>query len=417
MLQPCRKKAKLKLRAKQANILASTRYPSGIGVSLTFRMLRSAKLAFLTVLFVPLAFAQANPAPTNTTLSVPPAPLLADHFGPWQASAEATANAIQLPAGVAQELIVQRSDAKKYTAEGNAAIVSAVQLADATGAYSAYTYLRTLEMRPCSAGNSLGVDCSVGAGKMLFWQGNTIVVIAAAGTSPISAGSFIGLMDTLPKPTGSKGVSPLLPTKLPANGLEKNSLHYAVGQDTYAASGGQIPGSVLDFSKSPEILLAHYQSSKTGTGQLTMIFYPTPTIAGDRMRAIEKAIADRQLPAVFLAGSPQVARSGPIVAIASNGFTAAQGRKLVDGVKYQASISWDKPEGIMDQFKITAAASIMVQIIIFVCVMCGAALALGIVFGGGRAAWRVSHGKNPSSLGDMEVISLGLRGKPNQKIH
>ena len=88
----------------------------------------------------------------------------------------------------------------------------------------------------------------------------------------------------------------------------------------------------------------------------------------------------------------------------------------MNGVKYQASIAWNKPEGYMEQFKVSNAASIMVQIMIFVFVLAGAALALGIVFGGGRAAFRVSRGKNPSSLADMEVISLGLRGKPENKL-
>ncbi len=375
-------------------------------------MLRIAKLALIPLLLAPLAKAQ-TPIPVST----PPTPLLADHFGPWQPSPDAATNAIDLPDAVAKELIVKRTDAKKYAAEGNTAAISAVELADATGAYSAFTYLRTPEMHPCSAGNSLGIDCVVSAGKLLFWQGDTVVEIAPAGSKPIAASSFNDLVNTLPKPTGAKAAHPLLPTKLPSDGLEKESLRYAVGQNTYAAGGGAIPASVLDFSKSPEILTAHYRSSKTGTGLLTLIFYPTPTIAGDRMRAIQKAIADKAMPASFLAGEPQVARSGPIVAIASSGFTAKEAARLAGGVKYQAAIAWDKPEGYMEQFKVSNAASIVAQIMIFVFVMCGAALALGMVFGGGRAVFRLSRGKHVSSLADMEVISLGLRGKPDHKIH
>ncbi|SDG02636.1 DUF6599 family protein [Terriglobus roseus] len=377
-------------------------------------MLRTAHFALVSALLVSSAVAQTPAA--STTVSVPPAPLLADHFGPWQASAPATVNDIHLPDDVAKELIVKRSDAKIYEAEGNKAAVSAVELADATGAYSAFTYLRTAEMHPCSTGNSLGVDCAVSSGRLLFWQGDTVVIVAPAGLKGIAAGSFTDLVGTLPKPNGAKAAHPLLPGKLPTDGLEKTSLRYAVGQNTYTAGGGAIPAEVLDFSKSPEILTAHYRSSKSGTGLLTLIFYPTPTIAGDRMRAIQQAISDKKMPASFLAGDPQIARSGPIVAIASSGFTAKEAAKLVGGVKYQAQIAWDKPEGYMEQFKVSAAASVLVQIMIFVFVMCGAALALGIVFGGGRAAFRISRGKSASSLADMEVISLGLRGKPEHKI-
>ena len=44
--------------------------------------------------------------------------------------------------------------------------------------------------------------------------------------------------------------------------------------------------------------------------------------------------------------------------------------------------------------------------------MCGAALVLGVVLGGGRAAYRRARGKPISSIDDMEIISLDLRGKP-----
>jgi hypothetical protein len=375
------------------------------------------RLVLVAALATPFAaLAQAPTAtPPATAVVTPPTPLLPDRFGEWQTSGPAD-NSIHFADGIPGELIVKRSDAKKYEAEGNASIVSATEFADATGAYSAYTLLRTPEMHPCAGGNSLGVDCSISAGTMIFWQGDTLVQIAPAGNKAISASSFNELVGMLPKPTGAKGAHPLLPTRLPQDGLDKNSLHYAVGSLTYAAEGGGLPSTVIDFSKSPEIITGRYHGSKSGNGLLTMIFYPTPTIAGDRLRAIERAIDDKSLPASFLAGDPKVARSGPIVAIASGGFTARQASRMVDSVKYQANITWNKPEGYMEQFKVSNAASVMVQIMIFVIVMCGAALALGIVFGGGRAAIRKARGKPVSSMDDIEVISLGLRGPADRKL-
>lgn len=345
---------------------------------------------------------------------MPQAPLLPDHFGEWQVNGTAD-NAIPLPADVAKELIVNRTEAKSYTAEGNAATVSAVEFADATGAYSAFTLLRTPEMHACAANNSLGVDCSVSPGKLLFWSGDTVVSIAPAGTRPIGAGSFAPLVGALPKPVGAKGAHPVLPTRLPSEGLVKESLRYAVGPLTYAADGGGIPASVIDFSKSPEILTARY-SGRSGHGVLTAIFYPTPAIAGDRMRAIQAALKNGSMPAAFRAGEPDAARSGPIVSIASSGFSAREAKDLVNRIHYEAAITWNKPEGYMDQFKVTNAASVMVQIIIFVMVMCGAALVLGVVLGGGRAAIRRARGKPISSIDDMEIISLGLRGKPKHSL-
>ena len=48
--------------------------------------------------------------------------------------------------------------------------------------------------------------------------------------------------------------------------------------------------------------------------------------------------------------------------------------------------------------------------------MVGAALVLGVVFGGGRAAFRRARGKPISSIDAMEVISRNLRGKPEHGI-
>ncbi len=362
-------------------------------------------------LLAAVSWAQAPAGQPAAALTMPQTPLLPDHFGEWQASG-AGDSSLDIPDDVAKELLQSRSDAKKYTAEGNAATVSAVEFADATGAYSAFTLLRTPEMRPCAGGNSLGVDCAVSAGKLLFWQGDTLVSIAPSGLKAVSASSFNELAGMLPKPTGSKGAHPLLPTRLPQEGLQKETLRYAVGPLTYAADGGQLPPGVIDFSKSPEILTARY-NGRGGHGVLTTIFYPTPTIAGDRMRAIEAAAKDGSIPD---AREAQVARSGPIVAIASGGFSAREAAKLAGGIKYQADVTWNKPEGYMEQFKVSNAASVMVQIMIFVFVMVGAALVLGLVFGGGRAAFRKARGKPISSIDDMEVISLNLRGKPENGI-
>ena len=354
------------------------------------------------------------PAQTSTAVSVPPTPLLPDHFGEWQVSGPGD-NSIAIADDVLKELILSRRDVKKYAAEGNAATVSAIEFADATGAYSAFTLLRTPEMRTCAGGNSLGSDCSVSAGKLLFWQGDTLVSIAPSGLKAVSASSFGELVGMLPKPSGSKGAHPLLPTRLPKEGLVKESLRYAVGPLTYAAGGGQVPPSVIDFGKSPEILTARY-AGRPGRGLLTMIFYPTPTIAGDRARAVEAAVKDSSLPAAMLVGSPQAGRSGPIVALASSGFSAKEAAKLVGGIKYQAEVTWNKPEGYIEQFKVSNAASVMVQIMIFVLVMVGAAAVLGVVFGGGRAAFRRMRGKPISSIDDMEIIRLDLRGKPEHGI-
>jgi hypothetical protein len=361
----------------------------------------------VTALLTP--FAVMGQAAASTAVTMPPAPLLPDSFGPWQATQDTTENTIVLAPDVAKELLVQRTSARQYAAQGAAAAVSAVQMTDSTGAYSAWTLLRTPAMRPCAGGNSLGSDCAVSAGKLLFWQGNTLVSIALSGSKAVSAGSFTDLVAALPKPVGAKGAPPLLPTRLPVEGLQKESIRYAVGPATYAAEGGLLPAALLDFSKSPEILTTRY-AGRAGSGLLTAIFYPTPTIAGGRQHALEAALASGSLPSAMMAGTPAVHRSGPIVALASNGFTKHEAEKLAGAVNYQVELTWNKPEGYMDQFTVSRASNVLVQIIVMVFAIVGAALVLGVVFGGGRAFIRKARGKPVSSLDDMEIIKLDLRG-------
>lgn len=359
-----------------------------------------------------VSYAQA-PSPAATTVSMPPAPLLPDSFGPWHATGGAD-NALGFDPAVGKELQVQRTDAKTYTAEGATAVVSAVQMTDSTGAYSGWTLKRATAtgepMRSCAGGNSLGSNCAVSLGRLLFWQGNTLVLIAPSGTHAVSAGSFSDLITSLPKPTGAKGAPPLLPTRLPQTGLVPESQRYAVGPATYAAEGGTVPADLLDFARSPEILTARYVG-KAGSGLLTSIFYPTPTIAGEAQHALEKAVRDRTLSPGMLAGSPTVRRSGPIVALVTGDFTRAQAEKLADAVKYNAEITWNKPEGYMDQFTISRTGNVVVQIIILVLTIVAAAAVLGVVFGGGRALIRKARGKPLSSLEDAEIIKLDLRGR------
>lgn len=362
--------------------------------------------------------AQAPAASTAgaTTVSMPPAPLLPQQFGPWQAAQGSAPNTLTVQPDVAKELLFSRTDAKDYTGPGGAqATISALQLADATGAYSAWTMFRTAEMRSCAKANSLGENCAVSAGRLLFWKGNTLVDIALHGSRPVGADSFSALALALPKPTGSKAAKPVLPTSLPKTDYDPDTLKYAVGPLSYKAEGGELPADLIDFNKSPEILMARY-SGRAGHGLLTSIFYPTPTIAGDRTRALEHAIATRTLPAAMMIGAPTVARSGPIVALASSGFTAAEAKKLAGDVHYQAEVTWNKPQAWSEMHSISDTASVLFKVMVFVVLATLAALVLGIFFGGGRALIRKARGKPLSSIDDMEVIRLDLRGRPDHGI-
>jgi hypothetical protein len=69
------------------------------------------------------------------------------------------------------------------------------------------------------------------------------------------------LIEHLPKVSGTAGLAPLLPTLLPAKGLDADSVKYALGPVGYQAMGGVLPAAVVGFDKSAETVTAKYRAA------------------------------------------------------------------------------------------------------------------------------------------------------------
>lgn len=352
-----------------------------------------------------VAFAQA---PANVVL--PPAPLLPQTLGVWSRSGSFPG--VDLGAEKYKEYGLKRSDSATYNRSDGKDIslqVQAWDMQDATGAYSAFTLQRT-GMRDCAATAKLGHDCALAPGHLLFWSGESLVDIHAQGSYPIRLPELQPLVDALPKPQGTKGALPVLPLRLPKKGLQRETIRYAVGPATYADLNAPVDASLIDFTKSPEIITAKYTGATRGLGSLTIVFYPTPQIAGDRERAIAAALKTSQ---------PDVAvkRVATMVVIAGGAFTHAQAEALVNQVTPHEDFTFNNPDSYIPPGEsIQTTVSVLTRIIIFVIVMTLAAAVLGVFFGGGRALIRKLQGKPLSSLEDMEIIKLEIGGKPSHKL-
>src|SRR5262249_59700297 len=123
------------------------------------------------------------------------------------------------------------------------------------------------------------------------------------------AADLRALAEALPRPQGNLAALPTLPGNLPAQSQLPNTSRYVVGPEALARLAVPIPAQLVDFSKSPEIVMAEYRTSG-GEAALTIVGYPTPQIARDRLTALQSA---------SLPGGPfYFKRSGPFVA-AENG--------------------------------------------------------------------------------------------------
>ena len=320
-------------------------------------------------------------------LAEPPAPLLppALRGGPEHDAG----NGVPAWAGSDGQVLVE-DGIKRYerggaTPNGTSqnGTVTVYQFQDATGAVAAYDYLRKSAPYVVRSGVS--------------------VVAANVKSSPAAAEALLRTVETgLPKVGGPKGLAPLLPTFLPGKGLEKDTVHYALGPQGYRAMGGVLPAEIVGFDKAAEVVTAKY----AGEGTLTLLLYPTPQIAGAHGREIE-AEMNREGAA---AGTVKLRREGPLLLLTTGVWRAVDAQKMVEGIHLHNEVTWDKPVPPEFHAEIRKTVSLLSSILAFSGLGALAAVVLGLFFGGGRAAIRVLQGKPAAS--EPEFLRIDLSGRP-----
>ena len=344
-----------------------------------------------------------------------PAPLLPESFAGFelQGKLEKITEPGMADAGNAQVLVEDGfSDfaSGTYKNNVNTVTVRAMRFVDASGAYAAYTFYRIPGMAP----EDIGQGGAANGDRVLFWNGATVVDAKFDHLTAMSAAALRELAGRVPKVSGSAGVPPALPGFLPRTDLEPTHTRYSLGPQGYTRSGGVLPAALVDFSKSPEVLSGGF-NLRSGEGTLTIIEYPTPQIAAERERAVAAYLKTGNQPqqpftAALESSNAQALatrRSGLLVAITSGEFDAADADKLLDKVNYEASVTWNNPAGYVPDT--TKAARLLVNVVTFCLITCGATFLLGIFLGGGRALYRIARGKPASSVEEMEFIKLNLR--------
>jgi hypothetical protein len=339
----------------------------------------------------------------KTTLVVPPAPLL-----PIDSQ---LVESEKVPADNAETQAILKEDGllrqasrgtivpvQRGTAESG--WVTAYQFVDATGAYSAFTYLGAGGKRYPGARASAN-DLLLPGGDRLFLSG-TSVVRAHIQQHPESVHGLLRSIETgLPKVGGPKGLAPLLPTYLPGKGLEVDSVRYSLGPVGYRATGGLLPGETLGFDKAGEVLTARY----AGKGTLTLLMYPTPQIAGDHGRQIEAEIHRLGAPA----GTVMLRREGPLVLFTTGAWKAADAQAMVEGIHLREAVTFDKKMPLEFHAEVQKTYSLLTSIMVFCGVGALAAIILGLFLGVGRAWIRVLMGKPAAS--EPEFLRIDLHGQ------
>ena len=308
---------------------------------------------------------------------------------------------------------VTRAAEAQYGRDGKATVLSlsvyALQFGDATGAYSAYTFLRSqLKAAKVTAGDArLGKasETTTDAAGALAWAGTSVIRVEGKP----SAQELTSLISALPKVGGRAGLAPLLPTYLPSTGLQPGTERYALGPVGYGAMGGKVPNDLIDWSKSTEVLTAAYEAH--GQGQLTLLLYPTPQIAGDRGRALEKyvnGVGEAQLQSQF--GTLKMRRVGPLLGMTTGALDAQAAAGLMGALHLSQEVSFDQKMPLEFHAEVQKTYTLLQSIAIFTGVAVLAAVLLALFLGGARAGIRVLQGKPAAS--EPEFLTINLRDEP-----
>lgn len=374
------------------------------GISLSI-----ATSAFLAVFAVSTpAFGQgAQPAKTaQTAVNLAPV-LLPEAFANWKSTGDSTAPAAEPAFSLAnadkaalEECGPIRSAVQNYNASGSSAgkvlHVEAVEFKDASGALAAFSLLSQPGMHEVQ---KLGSHALEGDGGVMFTSGASLAVAFPATAADLP--TIESLESVMPKPVGSQALLPLLPTLLPAHGLTPGTLRYALGEQSYMAEGGVLPANGLGWEQSGEAVTAKYNDRRGGE-TLTLLLYPTPTVAGAHLRNIEGMLPG--LGPSF--AHAKARREGSLIAVASGSFSADAAQALVENTRLRQIVSTDKamvtPEVVETRKTFgTLANTIILSGVLFIAAVC-----IAIFLGGGRALIRVLQGKPAAT--EAEFLSLHL---------
>ncbi len=363
-------------------------------------------------------------------------PLLPSAFDGWVLTAppNATTDPAQLdPANAAalKEYSLQDGATATYKRDDETLTIKALRFPDVSGSFGAYGFYRD----PSWPKEEIGSAAASFHNRVIFWRGAIVIDATFSKLHPESASELRELANTLPTASGNKALIPPILSQLPKSDREDQTAHYVKGPDglalipgkgleglsprytlgpaAYAAAGGVLPVSLIGFDRDAEAVTASYALT-SGPATLTLIEYPTPqmaTAAEEQIRAYIKSGGKGATPFTKALqdsdqASLEVRRTGPIVALVSGDAIPDDAHKLVQTVHYSSDLNRMPMPGISEVAK---TSSLLFNIAMFVIVVGGAAVLLGLFLGGGRAIYRIARGKPASTMYEAEFTSLDLR--------
>ena len=339
-----------------------------------------------------LAFALAVPGLAANK----PAPLLPDVFAGWQRG-ELHAGTDPAQADPANGPLLKEYGftdlaVADYSQPGRKLTIKAARFGDASGAYGAFTFYKRGDMQT----ETIGDQGASESGHVLFYRGNILVDAVFDHVTAMSAAELRDLAKALPVSAGESNKPPTLPQYLPKQAYIRHSARYVLGPAGLEAVGSPLSPQWVDFSKGAEVVLGKYSTSQ-GVATLSIISYPTPAIAGERLRALQAASGQ----------DANLKRTGPLVALVTGDISPKEAKSLLAAVNYEADVTWNEATSLSKRDNI---GNLIVNIFVLVGMVLLFALVLGVMFGGVRVVLkRIFPDRVFDRPEDVEIIRLNLR--------
>lgn len=334
-----------------------------------------------------------------------PGSFLPEKFNSWRQSqvtsisdpSRAATAADAKSEGLLKEYGLVGFDTATYTRDEDTISVRALRFNDATGAYGAFSFYKTKDMITEEIGEQ---GFSLG-NRIFFYRANIVIDATIAKMSPMSGADMRALAAALHPATGAAANLPSVPRYLPKPGYQRNSARFVIGPLGLAAVNAPLSPTLVDFSVDPEIAVGTYQTDSGSFCTLTLISYPTPQIAADRLRKMEAAKptapAGQTPPAFF------TKRTGPLVAIVTGNASKSEADDILDRVNFDASLTMH--DNTLLDIKSGGVLGMLVGIIKLTGIVTLLGLIPAVAFGVIRAYFKR---KRAEETGDEGVISLKL---------
>jgi hypothetical protein len=327
---------------------------------MSWRCLTVALVAITTSVAAPKPKLPPN-KPAEEAAAIKQSAIWPEKIGPLERQ---TVRAAGIPSDAAlwEEHGFDTAEQAVYAGGGRKITATAYRMKDPTGAVSAYQLLLPADAKPAKLADYSALTKD---GALVLYGNYVLHFENGRPTGP----ELKLLTLTLPKLDQSS--LPALLAYLPDANLVRNSERYVAGPEALRRIEPKIPPSTAAFHLGAEAQTGRYRTS-AGEAELLVFSYPTPQIAREReseFRKIQGAL---------------VKRAGPLVAVTIAPANADDAERILAGVKYQPSVTWNETVPKTTQQTAMDLSNLFLGIVLLTAVLAITSVLLGILFGGFR---------------------------------